>query len=78
MYDSTDKKWRGMEKDQLFQRQIDVLSNKKLFRINFSVKTEKLITLQDFIALIQKKKNVSKFMRFKHIFYCRIYDYFDI
>ena len=77
MYDSTDKKWRGMEKDQLFQRQIDVLSNKKLFRINFSVKTEKLITLQDFIALIQKK-NVSKFMRFKHIFYCRIYDYFDI
>ncbi len=77
MYDSTDKKWRGMEKDQLFQRQIDVLSNKKLFRINFSVKTEKLIMLQDFIALIQKK-NVSKFMRFKHTLYCRIYDYFDI
>lgn len=39
VFDSSKKCWNTLEKDRLFHKQYDVISKKKMFRIDCSMKT---------------------------------------
>jgi hypothetical protein len=40
VFDSTEKGWIRLEKTHLFHRQYDIISKKKLFRFDSSLKSE--------------------------------------
>jgi hypothetical protein len=71
--------WARVDKVQLFKRQFDLISNKKLYRINFACRGQDKNVEELVDQLIAKQEWYNQgFLRFKHCFVYEIDPYYSI